>query len=159
MSPRSSVAVASPAAWLVVAALAAGCQTAPPAPRRLGIQIDPCAERLHDLCGHLLLYYAAHGQLPPTLEDLKLDESLSPSPPVCPISNKPYLYNPSGLSIPGRQGRLVLYDPEPTHSGMRWGILVTAPPGGGLMTANVILVSEKDLASGGRPQPGAGAGQ
>ena len=69
------------------------------------------------------------------------------SPIVCPVSGRPYVYKAAGRSLPGRQGRLVLYDPEPSHSGMRWGILVRTPASGGLMTANVILVSESDLAS------------
>jgi len=145
--PRSSILIAQLAALPVAAVLTAGCQTAAPEPQRLGILTDPCAERLHDLCGHLLLYYSVHKALPPTLEKLTPGGSLSPLPLVCPVSNKPYVYNSSGLSVPGRQGRLVLYDSEPCHAGMRWGILVEMPAGGGLITANVILLSEKDFAS------------
>ena len=135
------------AACLAAAALAGGCQTPSPAPPRANVQFDACAERLHDLCGDLLLYYSTHAKLPPALKDLSAGGSPSTSQIVCPVSGRPYVYKAAGRSLPGRQGRLVLYDPEPSHSGMRWGILVRTPASGGLMTANVILVSESDLAS------------
>jgi hypothetical protein len=146
--------VAPAAAWLVVAALAGGCQTPPPQTQRPPVQFDACAERLHDLCGQFLLYYSAHRKLPPTVADLAAAGSLSSAPPVCPVSRRPYVYNPSGLTVPGRKGRVVLYDAEPCHSGMRWGVLVDTPAGGGLITANVILLSENELISAEqRPPP------
>ena len=149
MLRRASISVAHLAVLPVAAALAAGCQTPAPQPQPLSILADPCAERVHDICGRLLLYYSVHKRLPPTLEELSHGESLSSLPLVCPVSNKPYAYRPAGLSVPGRQGRLVLYDPEPSHAGMRWGILVGTPASGGLITANVILLSEKEFASAG----------
>jgi len=136
------------AAWAVLAALTGGCQTTqpqtapPPQPK-----VDLCAERLQDLGGQLLLYWSAHQALPPTLDGLPSGQTLRASPRTCPVSGKPYVYSPAGLVVAGLQGRLVLYDPEPTHSGMREGILVAGPTGTGLITANVVQVAERDFAA------------
>jgi len=130
--------------WIVLAAAAVGCQVKEPA--RPSARMDACADRLHDLCGHLLLYYSAHGKLPPSLEDLNSTGRFRPPPAVCPVSGKAYVYNPEGLEIPDRQGRLVVYDPEPSHAGMRWGILVDASADAASITARVIMVTEQDVA-------------
>ena len=141
-----------PPRWACAAALVAalacvsGCQMAAPSPAPTALNMDPCAERLHELCGHFLLYYAAHKEMPPNLNDLAASSGLSSAALVCPDSGKPYVYDADGLTIPERQGRLVLYDAEPMPSGSRWGILVTGRPGT-LMTANVVLISAKELAA------------
>ncbi len=141
--------------WIGLAVLAAGCQTSePPMVRRPSVRKDPCAERLHDLCGHLLLYYSTHGRLPPTLADLKPTGGLPLPPLVCPASEKPYVYDPTGLTIAHQPGRLVVYDPEPSHSGMRWGILVRKTTDGSSPTARVILVDEGEFTSAGGAGPG-----
>ncbi len=118
--------------------------------RRPSVRKDPCAERLHNICGHLLLYYSTHRKLPPTLEGLHPTTGLPLPPLVCPVSEKPYVYDPDGVPIPNFPGRLVVYDPEPTHSGMRWGILVGASAGAPNITARVILVPEKDFGEASR---------
>ncbi len=141
--------------WIGLAALAGGCQTAEPEPdRRPSVRKDPCAERLHDLCGHLLLHYSTHGKLPPTLAELRPTAGLPLPPLACPASEKPYVYNPTGLAIANQPGRLVVYDPEPSHSGMRWGILVAQTPDGSNITARVILVAEAEFTSAGGAGPG-----
>jgi len=145
MTPGRDVRSLCLAASLAAAALAPGCLPPPPRPARPNVLTDPCAERLHNLCGNLLLYYSAHKKLPPALEDLISAGSFSRSPAVCPVSNRPYVYDPAGLPLPKRRGRLVLYDPLPSHAKMRWGILVGPPAPGGLITANVVLVSEEEL--------------
>ena len=123
-----------------VIGLAAGCQTTEPdLVRQPSVKKDPCAERLHDISGHLLLCYSTHRKLPPTPAELASDGGLPLPPLVCPASGKPYVYNPDGVSIPNLPGRLVLYDPEPSHSGMRWGILVGPSADGASITARVIL--------------------
>ena len=138
-------------------ALASGCGPAEPDPglvRRPSIRKDACGERLHDVCGHLLLYHATHGKLPTTLAALPSAGGLPLPPLVCPVSGKAYVYNPKGLRIANRPGRLVLYDPEPSHSGMRWAILVGTSSDGGSITARAILVSDKEVTSAaGRPGP------
>ena len=146
MVPGRNVRGAWLMAWALVAALAGGCQLPQPEPPRPSVRVDPCAERLHDVCGHLLLYYATHKRLPPSLDALKATGPLPLSPLVCPVSGKPYVYDSRGLAIPDRPGRLVLYDAEPSHSGMRWGIMVKRPEGGAIMTG-VTQVTEKEMAS------------
>jgi len=135
------------ACCLVAALLVIGCRPAgPDIDRRPSVKKDLCAERLHDVCGHLLLYYRIHRKLPATLADLRASADLPMPPLVCPVSEKPYVYDPAGLSITGQRGRLVLYDPQPSHSGMRWGILVRPSADGSSITARVILVDEKEFA-------------
>jgi len=136
--------------WFALGTLVAGCRTsemsAPPV-RRPSVKIDPCAERLHDVCGQLLLYHGIYKRLPQSLDGLKA-MNVGPMPPlVCPVSGKPYIYNPSGLRIPGRPGLLVLYDAEACHSGMRWGILVEDPADGKPLTARVVLLPEESVSS------------
>jgi len=144
--PRTTAAPALALCGLIAAVLMVGCgpppaqPASPPAPRSGGY-IDPCAQRLHDISGGLLLYYATRRALPTTLSALKDHGAVQLPPLVCPVSKKPYLYNPRGLVIPGRAGRLVLYDAEASHSGMRWGIMVT-PPAGGMIATDVRLLPE-----------------
>ena len=113
------------AIWLtpvLILAMAAGCTVAPPKPasRPAGPEEDPCAERLHDLSGQLLMYYVRHNKLP---QDLSQLGSESPKP-VCPVCNKPYLYNPQGLDVPNMSARAIVWDALPCHSGFRWAIVM-----------------------------------
>ena len=91
---------------------------------------QPCGNRLHSLAGDMLMYYALHRRLPPTLEDLRaIADDGAALEFTCPTSRQPYVYEPGGLTYPGKEERLVLYDAEPTHDGTRWGV-VAAPPKG-----------------------------
>jgi len=140
-------------------AVAAGCRTAAPAAsaaRRPGADFDPCAERLHDTCGRFLLFFSINGRLPDTLDELARVDSQTPPPPgtggrtgplVCPISGKPYVYSKDGPRVPGRAGRLVLYDAEPVHSGMRWGVLADVAAEGRPPPLRVILVPVRVFAA------------
>ena len=140
------------ACCVVLVMIAAGCQTAAPAVRKAGAEFDPCADRLHEICGDLLLYYSAGGTLPKGLADLK-SVSSGPLPPlVCPVSGKPYVYNPVGLPVAGRRGRLVIYDAEPSHSGKRCAILADVGAEDKPLSARVILVPEAPVFSGAKPQ-------
>lgn len=136
--------------WFALGTLVAGCrtpQTSVPPVRRPNVKIDPCAERLHDVCGQLLLYHSIHKRLPQTLNGLKA-MNVGPMPQlICPVSGKPYVYNPIGLRIPGRSGRLVLYDAVACHAGMRWGILVEDSADGKPLTARVVLLPEESVSS------------
>jgi hypothetical protein len=144
-------------------ALACGCRPAEPGPglvRRPSIRKDACGDRVHDICGPLLEYQAVHGKLPPTLADLPPGGDLPLPPLVCPVSGKAYVYNPKGLSVGNWPGHVVLYDPEPSHSGMRWAILVGTSSDGGSITARAILVSDREVTSAiARPKPAPPAGQ
>lgn len=125
--------------------LLAGCgrnSGGAPEVRRPSLQDDPCAQRLHDLSGQLLLYHSLHGHLPESLDALPPLDPEHPTPPICPASNRPYVYAPAGVRVPDYPGRLVLYDAQPIHAGMRWGVFVDAPPAGGHLTARVLLVAE-----------------
>jgi hypothetical protein len=144
------------ACGMALAVVAAGCQTRAPSTRKPGDVVDPCADRLHGICGRLLLYHSLNGKLPADVADLKTVDS-APMPPLsCPASGRPYVYNREGLPVSGRSGRLVLYDAAPTHSGMRWGILADAAVEKPPLTAGVILLSERPVFSGSKPSPGPG---
>lgn len=86
---------------------------------------DPCASRLQDISGALLLYVAINKQLPPHLEDLQsmadVDTQLQFT---CPVSGKPYLYIPDGLHAPAQAKEIVVADAEPSHHGKRWCVLM-----------------------------------
>jgi len=123
--------------------LAAGCRTTAPAVRRPSVEADACAERLHDLSGRLLLHYSLHRRLPETLEALAALDPEQPVPLVCPVSGEPYVYRPEGLQVPGRPGRLVLYDAAPRHSAMRWGVFVDDAGDARRLTARVILIPDE----------------
>ena len=103
---------------------------------------DPCANRLHDLAGSLLLYYAVHRRLPEQIAEL--DQIAGPAAPgalVCPVSGQPYIYNPRGLLSPDTKSQIVLYDPAPSHAGRRWAISIVEPAGDSdaLVTKVVLL--------------------
>jgi len=130
-----------------LAGLAFGCKPAaePELIQRPSVQKDACAERLHDVCGNLLFYYAGKRTLPPTAAALQATGGPLAVPLVCPLSGKPYVYKPEGIIVGKHNGRVVLYDPKPSHSGMRWAVLVTPSADGAEITARVILVPEKDF--------------
>ena len=107
----------------------AGCQASKPKQASgdaLPTMTDPCAMRLHDLSGALLLYHATYHQLPPTLNDLRsIPDAVSPLETFnCPVSNQPYLYSQTGVAVAGQTGRVIVYDATPAHDGKRWAIEV-----------------------------------
>jgi hypothetical protein len=139
---------------LVLCLLAAACQqaapkTAAPAPKQLDKSIlaltDPCAVRLDDITGALLMYYSQHHQLPTKLEDLRAagvaDATLAFT---CPISGLPYVYAPENLERLGPDRRPIVYDPAPSHDGHRW-VVVAAPVRPGL-PVNMWVVSLDEAA-------------
>lgn len=105
---------------------------------------DPCAMRLHDASGGLLLYVRLYGRLPTTLEDLsELPEGILELPPMaCPVSEQPYVYRPRGIHLAERDEHVVLHDPAPSHSGMRWAVTFTEPADGGAPVTKVIALPE-----------------
>jgi hypothetical protein len=105
---------------------------------------DPCATRLHELCGPLLLYYSIHHALPEALDELSsvgggFDVA---NELTCPVSKKPYVYNRSGLPAPNNMGRLVIYDAAPVHNGFRWAIAIIEPQAREPLITRVVVVSE-----------------
>ena len=145
MNPNRSRGVALSLA-LAVTLFFTGCQTSVRNQRELDLATDPCASRLHDICGHLLLYYAVNKRLPQDLDGLRAGIGSADVPPLtCPVSGRDYLYHTAGLRVPGRSGRLVLYDASPAHSGMRWGIVIVGAGGAGPLSTRVILLPEERI--------------
>ena len=104
---------------------------------------DPCAGRLHDLSGLLLMYYALNKHLPDRLEELAplADGEFTPA---CPTSGRPYVYAPGGLpSSTSGERSLILYDAVAAHGGLRWGIFVAPPREGQPPATWVILMSDE----------------
>jgi hypothetical protein len=152
-NPRSCIHYLHSAMILAIALLPlAGCtmpSAAPPATVAPAVYLDPCAEQLHDVCGLFLLYYSAHDKLPQRLDELAEFGTVT-VPMVCPTSHKAYVYDrkglPVGLPDDGGTGVLVLYDPEPTHTGTRFAILVEPPEHGKPLVARVVQLPEASFA-------------
>ena len=136
----------------------AGCQSVAPSRAAHGDTLapsptDPCAMRLHDITGAMLLYYTLHHALPDNLEQLRpLADLDAPLDFICPVSHKPYLYQPINLAAPGADRRLLVYDPTPVHQGRRWAILAAPVRPGRQVTMWVDLLDEPTLQSL-RPTP------
>ncbi|MFH1731064.1 MAG: hypothetical protein ABIF82_05350 [Planctomycetota bacterium] len=140
--PHTTARFSALLALLALAALAAGCRTTSPPPVTLGLGTDPCADRLHDICGELLIYYAVHKELPERLADLDKKGTGPTAALVCPTSGKPYAYDRTGLQVRGWPGKLIMYDAEPCHSGTRWGILAEPPRPGEPLVVRVVRPPE-----------------
>jgi hypothetical protein len=142
---------------LAVVAIMAGCQTSPPAqtarpavtvngaaaspdgspasntpqvPIEQALKSDPCAARLHDVSGAMLMYYALHNRLPARLEDLA--PFAEPDRPLnfkCPTSGQAYAYVPGGLRSQGDERQIVLHDAAEHAGATRWTIMMQRPRG------------------------------
>ncbi len=99
-------------------------------PRAQGNVVDPCAERLHDLCEPLLVFAAMHQRLPDSLDEFKAASPDMP-PLVCPTSGLPYVWRPADVYAP--KGEVLLADAKPVHNGKRWAILIEPGNKGKLM--------------------------
>ena len=139
-------------ALAMVLALAAGCTLPMPPPQRpasrpAGPESDPCAERLHEVAGQLLMFYVEHRQLPDALAQLNLPEAqLS-----CPVCKRPYVYDPQGVLLSNLSVRAVLWDPQPCHSGVRWAVVMDEPKPGKPLSLNVIPIAQDPAAGNQRP--------
>jgi len=108
---------------------------------------DPCAARLHDICGGLLLYYLTHKRLPANLDQMQsMPELDAPLTFTCPLSKLPYIYNPNGIMLAEKNQRIVMYDASPAHAGphgvYRWAIRIDDPVPGQPLVAQVIALPE-----------------
>src|SRR5689334_16549490 len=108
---------------------------------------DACAANLHDLAGSFLLYYAMRHELPPTLDALSEVDAVNTSELTCPVSHRPYIYNPTGVLAPGNNGRAVLYDAAPSHNRMRYALVITEPQGNAALVAKVVAIPEPTFAA------------
>jgi hypothetical protein len=105
---------------------------------------DPCAMRLHELTGALLLYYSMNFTLPADLAELGdlADNIAQVQELVCPVSRRPYIYNPNGIFMAERKEYVIVYDAAPSHAGMRWAITIEEPVGGKSLVARVVTLPE-----------------
>jgi hypothetical protein len=89
---------------------------------------DPTAERLQDICGALLWYYANIHRMPKSMTELAAfsDENLDFTSPA---SHRQFVYRQISLKGSVDHPELVMYDPDPMRDGTRWGI-VGAPAAG-----------------------------
>jgi len=129
---------------------AAGCQSSSPQPVAARPNFVPPGQdtsvsseqalpagdsgaRIEDINEALLVYVKLTRQMPAALDDLKSvygDQLLLTNP-----GGKPYVYVPTGLSMPNSQKILVIYDPDELPNGRRWCILVSdLRPGSPLVT-------------------------
>jgi hypothetical protein len=106
---------------------------------------DPCATRLHDICQPLLLYYLQNGELPPRLDALQQMKGYAGLELTCPVTRRPYQYNPLGVMNPEVKRRLVIYDPAPSHSNMRWAVAIEDPKEGGVLVTKVVALPESNF--------------
>jgi hypothetical protein len=117
---------------------------------------DPCAVRMQDISGAMLEYYMLNHHLPAVLQELRgFGDAGTDLNFTCPVSGKPYVYVPKGLSIPNVERLLVLYDAEPVHDGKSWGIVVAPQVGTKPMMAWVIQLNARLLQAyiNGAPAP------
>lgn len=129
---------------LTASALLVGCHGTPANVPQRPSASDPCAERLHDISGHFLLYYSLKGRLPQKLEELRSiaggDASLSFT---CPVSETPYIYDSSGPRIDDPPGFVVVYDSVAAHSGLRWAIIMEKPTGAKPLVTRIVGLAEE----------------
>ena len=89
---------------------------------------DECATRLQDMCGGLLMYYQINKRLPASLHEIDdFPGGQDSGPMVCPVSKQPYVYVPAGIFLPEKNTRIIVYDPAPSHSHLRWAISIDEP--------------------------------
>jgi len=92
------------------------------------------------------MYYTAKRELPASLSELA---PYSPSGTiltfVCQESGKSYIYVPQGLTVPGQDRILIMYDAAPAHHGHRFGIVAMPQRLGRPLTTQVIRLDEPVL--------------
>jgi hypothetical protein len=107
---------------------------------------DECAARLHDIGGLLLEYFLVNKRLPDRLEDLApLADPGTDFQTTCPVSGRPYVYVPAGLSAPGSGRVLMVYDAVPDHAGIRWGLTASPAQGDQPLSTWVMPLTEERL--------------
>jgi hypothetical protein len=104
---------------------------------------DSCEAHLHDIGGTLLLYYSVYKNMPDKLSDLQTVTNMdTPLALTCPVSHKPYNYYPQGLSSQDQERLIVACDPEPSHNGKRWCLLINPIRPGVALSTDVQLIPE-----------------
>jgi hypothetical protein len=131
---------------------AASQPAAKPRAVKPSVLMDPCADRLGDICGQLLLYARARHDLPESLASLA-ELTGRPMPATCPLSGRPYIYSRDGLPMPNTPRRVLVYDALPCHTGMRWTITADPAGPGKPLVARVQLVPDDPAIFAAPPPP------
>lgn len=105
---------------------------------------DPCAARLHDVAGALLLYYRVKQQMPPKLEDVRSLGSIAQDLEFsCARNGAPFVYVPNGMASGGKEQRIIAFDPTPVgRPRFRWCLIASVSNSGALIT-DVVPLEEK----------------
>ena len=138
---------------LAVSLMVLGCETTTATRSPFSATVDdPSAQRLHEICEHLLLYYAVNQALPPTLEGLRQVRPESLPPLVSPESGQPYVYHRTPIYLQGRSSRLLIHDPVRAKATIRgeparWVVLVAEPDPelGGPLATQVVPITESEM--------------
>ncbi len=109
----------------------------------LNAATDPCAARLQDICGAMLMAYAMNKSLPGTLDELQPYANGVTLNFNCPVSGQRYVYVPGGLRANKVRDVLMVYDDEPVHHGDRWGIVMSPAQPNTAVTMYVIPLNDK----------------
>jgi hypothetical protein len=106
---------------------------------------DPTADRLHEISGDLLIYYARKHTLPPTLEAIG---ALAPDlPPLKDAgTGQPLIYFPDAPPIPGRPGNLLVQSPARNSQNGHWAILIKEAADKRTLSAQVVSLSPEENA-------------
>ena len=113
---------------------------------------QPSADRLHEISRSMLMYYAKHRVLPPSLGALKtVDPSLPPL--IDPVTNRGYVYLEHPRKMAGRPGWLMLHVPA-AEAGMSWVILGDEADKEHNLATQVVLIPTSEVTATIRaPQP------
>ena len=83
--------------------------------------IDPCGDRIQDLCGPLIEYFTLYHHGPARVEELQ--QFADPGQTLkfaCTDTGKPFQCAPTGLAAPGQSMRIFVYAADPSPDGGRW---------------------------------------
>jgi hypothetical protein len=142
-------------AALLLAACAPSANVKPPAAPPAAaaaddtaLATDPCAIRLQDISSAMLFYVIQHKEMPHTLEDVRILGGTAAADPkffTCPTTGQPYIYVRAGLSVPGQERLLVVYDSVADSAGLRWGIVAAPADGNRPLTMLVVRLTQRVL--------------
>ncbi len=104
---------------------------------------DGCDARLQDIGGLFLLYSMMNHRLPESLDELRTIPGASDVGDfTCPVSKQPYIYERAGIPVPSGAGRIILYDPAPSHGGQRLCLSLSETGQGGALVVKVVALPE-----------------
>lgn len=102
-----------------------------------------CDARLQDIGGLFLMYSLLNHRLPESLDELRTIPGASDVGDfTCPVSKQQYIYNRAGIPVPSGAGRIILYDPAPSHDGQRLCLSLSETGQGGALVVKVVALPE-----------------